>query len=142
MPAAALEEGYRSLLALASGARPAEGKLAALLAQDVSALAFLRFPQFPSSRAFGGAPAVSTWEYRTLVPNDPALMQIVPVPPRPFPDDLRDPDLLPPRWTPADYATVIWAVLTVAGVPWLAWRWWQRRTSRRGKALDLGTGKS
>ena len=30
------------------------------------------------------------------MPNDPALAQIVPVPPRPFPKTLRDPDLLPP----------------------------------------------
>ncbi len=144
MPAAALEEAFASLLALASGKppQPPEGKLATMLAKDVAGLAFLRFPQFPSSRAFGGAPAVSTWEYRTLVPNDPALRQIVPVPPRPFPDDLRDPDLLPPRWTPADYATVAWAVLTVVGLPWLLWRWWQRRARRRDPGFDLGQGKT
>ncbi|MCO5122588.1 MAG: hypothetical protein M9915_02430 [Rhizobacter sp.] len=144
MPAAALEEAFASLLALASGAppQPPEGKLAAMLAKDVVGLAFLRFPQFPSSRAFGDAPAVSTWEYRTLVPNDPALMQIVPVPPRPFPEDLRDPDLLPPRWTPADYATIVWAVLTVVGLPWLIWRWWRRRARRRDPGYDLGQGKT
>jgi hypothetical protein len=44
-----------------------------MLAQDLQALAFLRFPQFPSSRKFGSAAAISTWEYRTLVPNDPTL---------------------------------------------------------------------
>lgn len=142
LPAAALEEAYAGLQALVSGAQPPEGRLAAMLAKDMSALAFLRFPQFPSSRAFGGAPAVSTWEYRSLVPNDPALMQIVPVPPRPFPAALRDADLLPPRWTPADCATLVWAVLTVVGVPLLLWRWWRRRALRRGKALDSGTGKS
>lgn len=144
MPAAALEEAFASLLALASGAppHPPGGKLAAMLAMDVAGLAFLRFPQFPSTRAFGDAPAVSTWEYRTLVPNDPALMQIVPVPPRPFPDELRDADLLPPRWTPADYATVIWAVLTIVGLPWLLWRWWQRRARRRDPGFDLGQGKT
>ncbi len=142
LPAAALEEAYASLFALISGTQPPEGRLAALLAQDVSALTFLRFPQFPSSRAFGGAPAVSTWEYRALVPNDPALMQIVPVPPRPFPDALRDPDLLPPRWTQADFATIAWAVLTIVGVPLLLWRWWRRRALRGAKALDLGSGKS
>lgn len=142
LPAAALEEAYAGLLALVSGSQPPEGKLATLLSKDVSALAFLRFPQFPSSRAFGGAPAVSTWEYRSLVPSDPALRQIVPVPPRPFPDALRDPDLLPARWTPADYATVVWAVITLVGLPLLLWRWWRRRALRGGKALDLGTGKS
>ena len=127
MPAAALEEAFASLLALAGGSAPPEGKLANWLASDVQALAFLRFPQFPSSRAFGNAPAVSTWEYRMLVPSDPAMMQIVPVPPRPFPAELRDPDLLPARWTPADYATLAWALLTVVGVPWAAWWWWRRR---------------
>ncbi len=142
LPAAALEEAYASLLALVTGARQPEGDLASMLAIDVSALAFLRFPQFPSSRAWGDAPAVTVWEYRTLVPNDPALMQIVPVPPRPFPDALHDPDLLPPRWTPADWATLAWALLTVVGLPLLLWRWWRRRASRAAGALDLGTGKS
>ncbi len=142
LPAAALEEAYASLLELVAGEEPPEGKLASMLAQDVSALAHLRIPQFPSSRAWGDAPAVSVWEYRTLVPNDPALMQIVPVPPRPFPDALRDPDLLAPRWTPADWATLSWALLTVVGVPLLLWRWWRRRASRAANALDMGTGKS
>ena len=76
------------------------------------------------------------------MPNDPALMQIVPVPPRPFPDALRDPDLLAPRWTPADWATLAWALLTVVGVPLLLWRWWRRRASRAANALDMGAGKS
>ena len=142
LPAAALEAAYASLLELVTGAKPPEGKLASMLAQDVSALAHLRIPQFPSSRAWGDAPAVSVWEYRTLVPNDPALMQIVPVPPRPFPDALRDPDLLAPRWTPADWATLAWALLTVVGVPLLLWRWWRRRASRAANALDMGAGKS
>jgi hypothetical protein len=130
MPAAALEEAFASLLALQAGTAGAQGRLAQWLAQDVQALAFVRFPQFPSSRAFGDAPAVTTWEYRTRIPNDPALAQIVPVPPRPFPAELRDPDLLPARWTPADYATLVWCTLSVVGLPLLLWRWWKRR--RRG----------
>ena len=136
LPAVALEQACASLLALvrseeqapaSRSARFGRGPLAAMLAQDALALALLRLPQFPSSRAFGDAPAISTWEYRTRVPNDPALAQIVPVPPRPFPAELRDPDLLPPRWTPADYATLVWALLSVVGVPLLVWRWWRRR---------------
>jgi hypothetical protein len=131
MPAAALEEAFASLLGLGQGSSRPQGKLATLLAQDTDALAFLRFPQFPSSRAFGNAPAVSTWEYRTLVPSDPAMAQIVPVPPRPFPAELRDPDLLRSPWTPSDYATLVWAVLTGVGVPWAAWWWWRRRSAKR-----------
>jgi hypothetical protein len=128
LPAATLEQAFASLWAMAQGtsARP-DGKLGQMLAQDLQALALLRFPQFPSSRAFGEAPAVSTWEYRTRVPNDPALAQIVPVPPRPFPSALRDVDLLPARWTPADWATLVWCVLSIVGVPLLLWRWWKRR---------------
>jgi len=131
MPAAALEEAFASLLQLGQGAAQApQGLLAQWLAQDMEALAFLRFPQFPSSRAFGNAPAVSTWEYRTLVPSDPAMVQIVPVPPRPFPAALRDDDLIAAPWTPADYATLVWGVISVVGVPWLVWSWWRRRRTR------------
>ena len=132
MPAPALEQAFASLLAMGQGAPSRrDGTLGQMLAQDLQALAFLRFPQFPSSRAFGSAPAISTWEYRTLVPNDPALAQIVPVPPRPFPPELRDPDLLSSPWTPADYATLAWALIVVIGVPLLPWGWWQRRRRRR-----------
>ena len=140
LPAVTLEQAFASLWAMAQGtAATQEGKLGQMLAQDLQALAFLRFPQFPSSRAFGDAPAVSTWEYRTRVPNDPALAQIVPVPPRPFPDELRDADLLPARWTPADYATVVWCVLSVVGVPLLLWRWWKRRRRAQQQSLT-GSG--
>ncbi len=59
MPAAAIEEAFGSLLAMAQGtAMGGDGELARLLRQDVQAMAFLYFPQFPSSRAFGAAPAV------------------------------------------------------------------------------------
>jgi hypothetical protein len=132
MPAAALEEAFASLLELAAGkSAPADGMLAHLLAEDVDALAFVRFPQFPSSRAFGDAPAVTTWEYRALIPKDPALAQIVPVPPRPFPDELRDPDLIPPPWRPSDYAVLVWGIVTVIGIPFVLWRLWRWRGARR-----------
>ncbi len=135
MPAAALEEAFGSLLALGAGRLPEDaGALAHMLAEDLDALAFVRFPQFPSSRAFGDAPAVTTWEYKARVPNDPALAQIVPVPPRPFPAELRDPDLLPHALRPSDYALVVWGVLSVVGIPfllWRAWRWRARILPRR-----------
>ena len=132
MPAAALEEAFASLLAFGGGKVPAgEGLLAQMFVEDLDALAFVRFPQFPSSRAFGDAPAVTTWEYKALIPNDPALVRIVPVPPRPFPEALRDPDLIPPPWRPSDYAVLIWGLLTVIGIPILLWRLWKWRHVRR-----------
>jgi hypothetical protein len=135
MPAAALEEIFASLLALGKfgngDAGTNEGPLANMLAKDLDALAFVRFPQFPSSRAFGDAPAVSPWEYRSLIPNDPALVQIVPVPPRPFPDELRDPDLLAAPWRPSDYAALVWGLLTGVGIPIALWRLWKWRRLRR-----------
>jgi hypothetical protein len=127
LPAAALEQAFAGLWAMGQHGAPAgQGRLAQWLGQDLQALAFVRLPQFPSSRAFGDAPAVSTWEYRTLVPRDPAMAQIVPVPPRPFPAELRDSDLRPAPWTPADYATLVWGVLSIVGLPWLLWRGWRR----------------
>jgi hypothetical protein len=101
-----------------------------MLAADVEAIAFIRFPQIPSSRAFGDAPAVTTWEYKSLVPADPAEAQIVAVPPRAFPEALRDRDLLPSPRRPSDTAALVWAILALGGIPWLAWRawrWWARR---------------
>ena len=137
MPAAALEEIYALLRGLVDGhdaqAGAADGGLlAGLLAADLDALAFLRLPQFPSSRAFGTAPAVTTWEYRSRLPRDPALAQIVPVPPRPFPDALRDDDLLPPPPRPSDAAALVWGALSVIGLPWVLWSLWRRRTRHRG----------
>jgi hypothetical protein len=119
MPAAAVEEIFASLLALGRNTGTngyASDPLAQMLAQDLEALVVMRFPQFPSSRAFGDAPAVTTWEYRTRVPSDPALAQIVPVPPRPFPERLRDPDLLPPPRHPSDIAAAVWAALLGAAL--------------------------
>ncbi len=133
MPAAALEEIFGSLLTMSRGqATPGQGPLATMLAEDMEGLAFLRFPQFPSSRKFGDAPAVSTWEYEKLIPKDPALRQLVPVPPRPFPAELRDPDLLRHAWRPSDFALVVWSLITVVGLPYAAWRVWKWRRSRRG----------
>jgi hypothetical protein len=133
MPAAAFEEAGASLLALAveGTARAAEtGSLARMLAADLGAITFVRFPQFPSSRAFGDAPAVTVREFHSRVPAEPGLMQIVPVPPRPFPPHLRDPDLLPERRPASSYAAMIWGVLLVVGIPIFLYRRWQRWRNR------------
>jgi hypothetical protein len=116
LPAAAGEEIFASLLALTRPVADAQpGTLAHMLARDLDALLLVHFPQFPSSRAWGDVPAVTAREYRMRIPSDPAKRQVVPVPNRPFPAELRDTDLLPPPRPPSDRAVVAWGlVLLVA----------------------------
>ncbi|MDE2360592.1 MAG: hypothetical protein KGL70_14560 [Betaproteobacteria bacterium] len=119
-PAAAFEEIGADLLRLAASAADSrDGPLATMLAGAVESLLLLRIPQIPSSRTFGTAPVVAADEYRGVVPGNPADMQIVPVPPRPFPPELRDDDLLPSPRKPSDIPLATWiaavAVVAVAG---------------------------
>jgi len=133
MPAAAFEEAGASLLSLATGAPaevPGSGALARMLAADVDAIVFVRFPQFASSRVFGDAPAVTVREFHSRVPAEPGLMQIVPVPARPFPAELRDPDLLAERRPASSYAAAIWGILLIVGIPIFIYRKWLRWRSR------------
>ena len=127
LPAVGFEEAFASLLALATdGRRSAGGLLEHMLAEDVDALALLRFPQIPSSRAWGSAPAISIREIHDRLPRDSAQLKIIPVPARPFPSSLRDPDLLPTPLRPSEVAVYVWAALSVVGIPWVAWRLWRR----------------
>ena len=130
LPAAAFEEIGASLLALAGagaeGTADASG-LARMIAEDLEALLFVQIPQFPSSRAFGDAPVVTPWEYRSRLPKDP---QIVPVPQRPFPASLRDGDLLPPPRPASAYAAAIWGTLLLVGIPIYVYRRWKRWRER------------
>ncbi|MEJ7667383.1 MAG: hypothetical protein WKH97_01330 [Casimicrobiaceae bacterium] len=133
LPAVAAEEIFTSLLALVGsrgGATAIDGTLAKMLADDIDALAFLRLPQFPSNRDFGDAPAVTLREAQERVPKDPRHAQIIPLAPRPFPDSLRDPDLLPRRLRPSDFALTVWGALLLIGVPVLMRRWWRQRARR------------
>jgi hypothetical protein len=134
MPAAALEEIFAGVLALAhaDGSGAPKGALSTMLGEDLEALALLRMPQIPSSREWGDAPAVTTREYRSRVPSDPGQVQTVPVPPRPFPEGLRDPDLLPPSRHASDLAAVVWGGVALLGVPWLLWRLLKWVRARRG----------
>ena len=122
LPALAAEAALARLWALAHGDLRRQGDLGRVLARDLTALAWLRFPQFPSSRAWGGAPAISIAEYRSRAPRDPAQAQIIPLPPRAFPDALRDDDLLPPPRHPSDVAAAAWGALTLAAVAGLVSR--------------------
>jgi hypothetical protein len=111
LPALALEAVFDVLWTLATrGADASHGVLARELAADLCALALVRVPQFPSSRALGAPPVVSLAEYASRLPPDPAHRRIVPVPARPFPDELRDPDLLPPLPHPSDLAQRVWTL--------------------------------
>ena len=86
-----------------------------MLAEDIDAIAFARFPQFPSSRVFGDAPVATPWEFQARLPSDRRLAQIIPVPPRPFPDSLRDPDLVRVPRPASDYAVAGWGALLFVG---------------------------
>ena len=127
LPAAAFEEIGADMLRLANGTlRRQPTPLEAALAQDIEAIVFLRVPQLPSSRAWGDFPVATAWEYRDRYPSDPAQAKIIPVPPRPFPDSLRDDDLLPAPHDRSEVAIALWAIASVVGIPWLLWRWWRR----------------
>jgi len=97
------------------------------LAEDLEGIIYVRIPQFPSSRAFGDAPVASIDEYMATAPANRADWKIIPVPPRPFPDELRDPqspgnDLAPSSLTVAGYA----GFLGVTGIGF-----WHRRRKKR-----------
>nr|MBL8410737.1 hypothetical protein [Dechloromonas sp.] len=114
-PAAAFAEMGGDLLRLVAGqaGRPL-GEFEAMLAADVEQIVFIRLPQIPSSRAWGSFPAENSIEYRARVPKDPAQRQIVPVPPRPFPPELRDPRTPTEPLGRADYAVIGWGLAIVA----------------------------
>ena len=133
LPAVAFEELGADLMRMADGTLPRDPTtLEKLLAEDLEAICFLRVPQLPSSRAWGDYPVVSPWEYLARLPSDPAQRQIIPVPERPFPERLRDADLLPPPRPRSELAIAVWATLSVVGIPWLLWRWWRRKDEPLG----------
>jgi hypothetical protein len=109
LPAVAFEAVADAWWRLVHGGT-ARGTLEREIARDAVALVAIRVPQFPSSRAWGDAPVASLDDYRRRLPADRAERKIVPVPARPFPDELRDDDLLPPLPHPSDRAVRLWRV--------------------------------
>ena len=89
-PRAAFETLGQDLLALVVAPKRSLTRYEQLLHDDVEAIVFVRIPQIPSSRAFGTYAVASFDEYMARVPNDRKDWKIVPVDPRPFPDQLRD----------------------------------------------------
>jgi hypothetical protein len=116
-PAVAFEEIAADLMNLAAGRTGRQlNRLERILAEDLEEILLVRVPQFPSSRAWGDWPVESSTEYQARVPADPALQQIIPVPPRPFPEELRDPQS--PREPPlrSDIAVLAWGVALLGGL--------------------------
>jgi len=113
-PAVAFEEMGADLLRLASVREwRARSEFETLLAQDVEEILLVRVPQFPSSRAWGDWPVESSVEYHARVPENPAERKIIPVPPRPFPEELRDPRSPAEPWLRSDYALAAWGLSIV-----------------------------
>ena len=113
-PAAAFEEMGGDLLKLVSqqtGRRLSEFER--LLAEDIEEVLLVRVPQFPSSRAWGDFPVENSVEYTARLPQDPAQQKITPVPPRQFPDELRDPQTPAEPPLRSDYAVWAWSAAIV-----------------------------
>ena len=113
-PAAAFEEMGADLLRLATGqaGRPLS-EFERVLGEDIEEILLVRVPQFPSSRAWGDWPVESSVEYHARVPKNPAERKIIPVPPRSFPDELRDPLSPGEPWQRSEYAVAAWLLATV-----------------------------
>jgi hypothetical protein len=135
MPAAAFENATGDLLRLArEGARQGDGELAKMLAGDLLALVAMRIPQLPSSRKLGTWPVASPREYVGAVPHDPADAQIIPLPPRHFPEELRDADLLPQARRRSTLPLIVCAATGILPLAWVAsllWRPLRRFLLRR-----------
>lgn len=130
LPALAFEQAGADLLRLVGGESTRRlTTYEALLRDDVEEILLLRIPQLPSSRAWGCYPVASIDEYRERLPRDPAKRQVVPVGPRPFPRELKDPTAPAQRALRSDYAVAAYgaAVLLFAI---LALRACWRRTAR------------
>ncbi len=125
MPAAAFEEAVFSLMQLARGAELPHGPLETMLAQDVTALVGVRLPQIPSARALGTWPAANPREYVNALPTDPADLKVIPVPPRPFPPELRDDDLRPAPPRRSNLPILAWTATGVLPLAWLAGALWR-----------------
>lgn len=98
-----------------------------MLADDVEALIYVRIPQFPSSRALGQAPVASYDEYMSRVPEDKSKWKIVPVPPRPFPVEMKDAQAPAEPSPPSSLALVAYGGVFGVSAAGL----WRRRSKRR-----------
>lgn len=91
-PFVAFEATGADLLQRLVGDQRLESDYEKMLREDLEAIVFVRIPQFPSSRATGMAPVASLDEYMKRTPPNRADWKVIPVPPRPFPAALKDPE--------------------------------------------------
>lgn len=133
LPAVAFDALGLDLLQLV-GAMPATPRTLSAYEQqlkdDVEAIILVKIPQVPSSRVMGDAPAFSFDDYMSRVPADQSKWQIVPVPPRPFPPELRDPNGIPAAT--ASLVPVPVAAIGMLGV-FGGGALWRRRKSKKTK---------
>jgi len=116
-PRAAFEVTSEDLLAILNGRVERRWTdLERALHDDTVAVLFIRIPQIPSSRAFGTYPIASFDEYRNRVPADRSKWKIVPVDPRPFPEDLREPLPLESRAMGWHHVAILSVMLAIIGI--------------------------
>ncbi|MCB4811319.1 hypothetical protein LG204_08320 [Methylovorus menthalis] len=125
-PAAAFDAIGNDMLMLAN--QHAERSLTLIerrFSESIEALVYVQIPQIPSSRAFGQAPVYSFDEYLERAPADRSQWKIVPVEPRPFPDNLKGKaalELAKPSIVPVPVAIALLLMLSsiVAGGWWIS----------------------
>ena len=139
-PAVTFDAAGRDLLQLV-GAVPGSGRKASAFEQelqrDVEAILFVRIPQIPSSRAFGLYPVASIDEYMSRVPEDKSQWKIVPVDPRPFPNEFIDDDTLNDARNPG-WPVVAGIVVLIVGVLYVRLLRRQRARTAQVDPLDRG----
>ena len=125
-PFVAFEAVGDDLLQRLSQGKPAKGAYEQAISEDLEAILFVRLPQFPSSRAMGQAPVASLDEFMARVPANRADWKAVPVPPRPFPAEMKDAEAPAEETAPSTIALYGYGLfLAMGGMG--GWRWRQRR---------------
>jgi len=133
-PAVAFEAAGNDLMQLVGAASGTKRELSGFEKQlqgDVEALVLVRIPQVPSSRAMGSNPVFSFDEFMKRAPANRADWKIVPVGPRPFPEELRDKTVAvasPPSLVPLPIAGIAFGGML--GVGALVRRRKQKRAAR------------